>query len=46
MLDKIKETTDYIKNLIDGQPQIGIILGTGLGALVNEINIKLTFSYE
>ena len=46
MLDKIKETTNYIKNIIDEQPQIGIILGTGLGALVNEIDIKLTIPYE
>lgn len=46
MLDKIKETTQYINNKIDEQPQIGIILGTGLGALVNEINIKFTLPYE
>ena len=46
MLDKIKETTNYIKNIIDEQPQIGIILGTGLGALVNEIDITFTIPYE
>jgi purine-nucleoside phosphorylase len=46
MLDKIKETAQYINNKIDEQPQIGIILGTGLGALVNEIQIKLTLPYE
>jgi purine-nucleoside phosphorylase len=46
MLDKIKETTKYIKNKIDMRPEIGIILGTGLGALVNEINIKYTLPYE
>jgi purine-nucleoside phosphorylase len=46
MLGKIKETTNYIKNKIDRQPQIGIILGTGLGALVEEIDIKVTLPYE
>jgi purine-nucleoside phosphorylase len=46
MIDKIQETTEYIKNKIDEEPQIGIILGTGLGALVNEIKIKITLPYE
>ena len=46
MLDKIKETTEYIKNIVGDEPQIGIILGTGLGALVNEITINKTIPYE
>ncbi len=46
MLDKIKETTKFIKNIVNEDPQIGIILGTGLGALVNEININITIPYE
>jgi len=46
MIDKIKETTDYINNKIEQQPKIGIILGTGLGALVNELDIKITIPYE
>ena len=46
MLDKIRETTSYIEKIIDEPPQIGIILGTGLGALVNEINIRFTIPYE
>ena len=46
MLDKIKETTEYIKNIVGDEPQVGIILGTGLGALVNEIDIIETIPYE
>ena len=46
MLDKIKETTEYIKNIVSDEPQVGIILGTGLGALVNEITINKTIPYE
>jgi len=46
MLDKIKETTKFIKNIVNEDPQVGIILGTGLGALVNEININNTIPYE
>jgi len=46
MLDKIKETTKFINDLVDEEPQVGIILGTGLGALVNEIDINITIPYE
>ncbi len=46
MLKKIEETTTYIKANVDLLPEIGIILGTGLGGLVNEIEIKSVLSYE
>lgn len=46
MLQKIKKTVDFITTKIDTKPQVGIILGTGLGGLVNEINIKHSLSYE
>jgi len=46
MLDQIRETTDYIKKQFSNTPQIGIILGTGLGALVKEIKIEHTISYQ
>ncbi|MCF8296298.1 MAG: purine-nucleoside phosphorylase [Saprospiraceae bacterium] len=46
MLDKIKETTDYILNNISEKPQVGIILGTGLGNLGEEIEISQTLSYK
>src|ERR1700712_4424329 len=38
MLESIQRTTAYIKSRIgDFEPEVGIILGTGLGGLVNEI---------
>lgn len=46
MLEQIKSTAEFIKSKITIQPQIGIILGTGLGGLVDEIKIKHTISYE
>lgn len=46
MLDKIKETTDFIQDKVEIKPQIGIILGTGLGGLVDEIDVKCTLAYE
>ena len=46
MLEVIKQTADHIKEKTNFEPQIGIILGTGLGGLVNEINIAHAISYE
>jgi purine-nucleoside phosphorylase len=46
MLEQIKETAAYIKSKITIEPEIGIILGTGLGGLVKEITIKHTIPYE
>lgn len=46
MLEKIKETADYIRNKSGMTPEAGIILGTGLGGLVKEIDIKFSIPYE
>jgi len=46
MWKKIVETTEYINQAYNKQPVIGIVLGTGLGGLVKEINIEITLDYE
>jgi len=46
MLEKIKETASYIKEKIDFQPEVGIVLGTGLGGLVNEMDIRFERDYQ
>jgi len=46
MLEKIKQTVDYINSKFSFNPEIGIILGSGLGGLVKEIDIKHVFNYE
>jgi purine-nucleoside phosphorylase len=46
MLEKIKATANFIKERINANPEIGIILGTGLGGLVNEIEIIDSISYS
>jgi purine-nucleoside phosphorylase len=46
MLEKIKESAAFIQSKTSVQPSIGIILGTGLGGLVKEINVIDTISYE
>jgi len=46
MLENIQHTTAYIKSRIgDFEPEAGIILGTGLGGLVNEISIEKQLMY-
>jgi len=46
MLKKIKESAEFLQKKTNCNPQVGIILGTGLGGLVNEIEIEQSISYE
>lgn len=46
MLKKIQETIDYLQKDGPFNPEVGIILGTGLGGLVNEIEIHKTIPYQ
>ncbi|MCQ2974052.1 MAG: purine-nucleoside phosphorylase [Bacteroidales bacterium] len=46
MLKKIKQTIDYIQQCINFEPEIGIVLGTGLGALANEIKVEKAIPYS
>ncbi|QQL51336.1 purine-nucleoside phosphorylase [Mucilaginibacter ginkgonis] len=46
MLENIQRTAAYIKSRIgDFEPEVGIILGTGLGGLVDEIAIEKQLLY-
>ncbi len=45
MLKKIQEAVNYIKTYVSNEPQIGIILGTGLGGMVNHIDIDVSIDY-
>lgn len=46
MLETIKETVSFIRSRTDIKPEAGIILGTGLGGMVNEIDIASVLEYE
>jgi purine-nucleoside phosphorylase len=47
MLESIQRTTAYIKSRIgDFEPEAGIILGTGLGGLVSEIEVEKQLMYS
>jgi len=44
--EQVKETVEYIRTCTKATPAVGIILGTGLGALANEIKKDTEISYE
>ena len=46
MLRYIEETVGYLKSKGFENPEIGIILGTGLGQLINEVKILTEVSYN
>ena len=46
MIEQIKQTADFIKSKVSQMPQTAIILGTGLGELVNHIDITEELNYQ
>ncbi len=46
MLEKIKQTADYLRSRVEEMPNIAIILGTGLGTLVDYMDEKLYIPYH
>ena len=46
MLQKIQETAEFLKGKMTTTPETAIILGTGLGSLVNEITDKYEIEYK
>lgn len=46
MLEKTRATVSFIIGKFNFKPEVGIILGTGLGGLVKDIKIEHTLDYE
>ena len=46
MIKYIKESTEYLQSKGFDQPEVGIILGTGLGQLTNEVDVIAEVSYN
>ena len=46
MLERIRQTASFIQERITYKPKIGIILGTGLGGLVREIEKQEVLDYH
>ena len=44
--DRIQESTRAIRDHVSADPRIAIVLGTGLGALAEEIEVEVAISYE
>lgn len=45
MIEKIRETADFLVKKTGLKPEAGIVLGSGLGGLVDEIDISHTMPY-
>ena len=46
VLEQIAEATRAIRARTEAQPRVGIILGTGLGALADRIQVETSISYD
>ena len=45
LYDKINETVEHIRGHWDGNPKVGIILGTGLGSFAEKIDVEAALDY-
>jgi purine-nucleoside phosphorylase len=45
-MENINEAVAYIRQHYKGEPHVGIVLGTGLGGLVTEINVEKEIAYN
>jgi purine-nucleoside phosphorylase len=46
LLEQLKATTSYIQSVYPARPQVGIVLGSGLGNLVAEVNVEQEIDYD
>ncbi len=46
MLERIRNTTSFIRSKTDFPPEVGIILGSGLGGLVDKIDVACALAYS
>lgn len=45
-MDTVRDAAQAIRDRVDFEPGVGIVLGTGLGALAGEIETEASISYE
>lgn len=46
MLNKLQETLSYIRTKTNAKPKVGVILGSGLGSFVKDIEVQCTLPYK
>jgi purine-nucleoside phosphorylase len=42
----IAETAEFLKSKISGKPSVGIVLGTGLNSLIDQVAVSVTIPYS
>ena len=46
LFNQIQETANYIQSIVKTQPKVGIILGSGLGGLIDAVTIESEIAYS
>lgn len=46
LMQQLAETTSFIKGIYDAKPEVGIILGSGLGNLEKEMQVEQEIAYD
>lgn len=46
LYQQLQEVTDFIRSFTDFQPRTGLILGTGLGGLIDELELHMRWDYS
>jgi len=46
MFEKIQQTINFIQQYVSFKPEVGIIMGTGLGSLADDIHVEYAFDYK
>ncbi len=46
MLEKIKNTATFIRSKVNFEPEVGIVLGSGLGGLIDKIEVVASIEYK
>lgn len=46
MIEQLQETANFIRSRTNFKPKIGVTLGSGLGAFVNEIQVEAKFPFD
>ena len=46
VLEKLQETTDFIRSRSQIKPKLGLVLGSGLGSFVSEIQVETKIPYS
>jgi len=46
LLERIDKTVDFLRSKIDGEVDIAVVLGTGLGGFANEVSVEIEIPYK